>query len=87
VRPLQKSPTNPYVCHPASNPDQYNTLNHTIELKGKANQKYHNSSTLQLTSSLGELVPIKFDERKTSKKKKSCRKHFDRYFIENYDFI
>ncbi len=84
TRTPSKSPDNILTEHPNSNPQLYNFLEKTTIVPRKGAIRDKNQSSLTLCSSLGELVPIKFDENTSPVRKKSQRKHFARYFKDNF---
>ena len=63
TRPNSKSPDNLYTNHTHYNKDLFPFAGSTVLLKRKGCKKDGNRSEIVLSSSLGELIPIKFDPK------------------------
>ena len=81
---LATSPEHMLTEHPRSNKQVYTFPNQTILLQKKGCVRNRNVSTISLSSSLGELIPIKFDENRVARRQKSQKKHMVQYFRDNF---
>lgn len=80
THPQNRSPMNMYVENPNSNPNLYFNSTQPITLSPKANNNRNKSPGLNLilSNSLENLSDF-------SKTPKSSKKHFNKYFEENFE--
>ena len=79
-----KSPDKMLTDHPDSNSRVYAFAQNVLLIPKKGQVQDKNKSSLSLCSSLGDLVPIKFDEKGEVRRKRSQKKHLNQYYRDNF---